>query len=209
MRATARPVSIVMPNGGEGNPRVVGILTSRDLKFVEDGHIVSDVMTKDDLVSAPPETELEEARNILRRAKVEKLLLMDGEGLLHGLITIRDLDNLSRFPDANLDPKGRLFVAAAAESQFGSAVKADGVMLFEQSAGFAWTYQLLLGRGCIESSFGLKVDAQGIPTLAHACGDLSLLTPIGEYPADWQERCAAVAATLCDAAQVPDDGLGD
>ncbi len=95
------------------HPKVVGILTSRDLKFVDGERKVSEVMTKDDLVTAAPETELEQARQVLQEAKVEKLLLVDDEGMLQGLITMRDLDNLSRFPNANLDPKGRLFVAAA------------------------------------------------------------------------------------------------
>jgi IMP dehydrogenase len=100
-------------NGDPGAPRVAGILTSRDLKFVEGDPPVSEVMTREDLVTAPPETELREARSILQEAKVEKLLLVDGERRLRGLITMRDLDNLSRFPQANLDAKGRLNVAAA------------------------------------------------------------------------------------------------
>lgn len=100
-------------NGSEGRSVVAGILTSRDLKFVEEGAVVGQVMTKDDLVTASPDTDLTKARAILQNAKVEKLLLVDDAGRLHGLITIRDLDNLSRFPDANLDAKGRLYVAAA------------------------------------------------------------------------------------------------
>jgi IMP dehydrogenase len=100
-------------NGSGGPPVVAGILTSRDLKFVEQDAVVGDVMTKDDLVTAAPDMDLAKARVILQGAKVEKLLLVDGQGRLHGLITIRDLDNLSRFPDANLDAKGRLHVAAA------------------------------------------------------------------------------------------------
>ncbi|MDJ0975924.1 MAG: IMP dehydrogenase [Planctomycetota bacterium] len=97
----------------EGRPKVVGIITRRDLKFVENGQKVSEVMTSENLVSAPPETEVEAAYSILQEAKVEKLLLTDDAGFLHGLITMRDLDNLSRFPDANLDVKGRLLVGAA------------------------------------------------------------------------------------------------
>lgn len=106
-------IPIVEQNGDDGPQKVVGILTSRDLKFVEGEHTVGSIMTKEDLVTASPETELEQARSILQEAKVEKLLLVDDAGLLMGLITMRDLDNLSRYPDANLDPKGRLFVAAA------------------------------------------------------------------------------------------------
>jgi IMP dehydrogenase len=106
-------IPIVQENGDDRLPLVVGILTSRDLKFVEDAQSVADVMTKNDLVTAPPDTGLDRARDLLHAAKVEKLLLVDGERRLHGLITIRDLDNLARFPEANLDPKGRLVVAAA------------------------------------------------------------------------------------------------
>ncbi len=93
--------------------RVVGILTTRDLKFVEQDPRVSEVMTSADLVTAPPETDLQRARSILRQAKVEKLLLVEDDQTLRGLITIRDLDNLDRYPAANLDPKGRLLVGAA------------------------------------------------------------------------------------------------
>ena len=93
--------------------KVVGILTSRDLKFVENGHTVAELMTKEHLVTAPPDTDLKRARDILHRAKVEKLLLVDAQGRLQGLITIKDIDTLARFPDSNLDPKGRLRVGAA------------------------------------------------------------------------------------------------
>ncbi len=92
---------------------VVGILTTRDLRFVQGDEKVGDVMTSADLVTAPPETDLAHAREILRHAKVEKLLLVDRDRRLRGLITIRDLDNLERYPAANLDPKGRLLVGAA------------------------------------------------------------------------------------------------
>ncbi len=93
--------------------KVVGILTSRDLRFVENGHNVSELMTHEDLVTAPPNTDLKQARDILRRAKVEKLLLVDAGGTLKGLITIKDIDTLARWPDSNLDPQGRLRVGAA------------------------------------------------------------------------------------------------
>ncbi|MFV1959467.1 MAG: IMP dehydrogenase, partial [Planctomycetota bacterium] len=66
-----------------------------------------------DLVTAVPDTDLQKARKILQRAKVEKLLLVDDDRILRGLITIRDLDNLERYPAANLDPKGRLMAGAA------------------------------------------------------------------------------------------------
>ena len=93
--------------------KVVGILTSRDLRFVETGQSVSELMTTTDLVTAPPDTDLKKARDILHRAKVEKLLLVHPDGSLAGLITIKDIDTLARFPASNLDPQGRLRVGAA------------------------------------------------------------------------------------------------
>ncbi|MGB7158646.1 MAG: IMP dehydrogenase [Tepidisphaeraceae bacterium] len=95
-------------------PRLVGILTRRDLKFQEDDNRrIGDVMTKENLVSAPEETSLEEAERILYRSKVEKLLLTDKEGRLAGLITMRDIDKLHQFPNACKDKRGRLRVGAA------------------------------------------------------------------------------------------------
>ena len=93
--------------------KVVGILTSRDLRFVESDLTVGDVMTTTDLVTAPPGTNLEKARDLLHRSKVEKLLLVDAAGRLAGLVTIKDIDTLARFPASNLDATGRLRVGAA------------------------------------------------------------------------------------------------
>ncbi len=95
-------------------PRLVGILTRRDLKFQEDDNRrIGDVMTKENLVTAPEETTLDEAERILYRSKVEKLLLIDREGRLAGLITMRDIDKLHQFPHACKDKRGRLRVGAA------------------------------------------------------------------------------------------------
>lgn len=94
--------------------RVVGILTKRDLKFVEDENTpVREVMTSSGLVTAPPGPTLEEAERILNRNKVEKLILVDKKGRLAGMITQRDIDRLSQFPKANLDSRGRLRCGAA------------------------------------------------------------------------------------------------
>lgn len=97
----------------QAGDHVVGILTKRDLRFVEHDQKVAEVMTSVDLVTASPDTDLAKARRILQRAKVEKLLLIDENSILKGLITIRDLDNLERYPAANLDLKGRLVAGAA------------------------------------------------------------------------------------------------
>jgi IMP dehydrogenase len=94
--------------------RVVGILTSRDLRFRRDNAArIADVMTRDDLVTGPIDTTLEDAKDVLHRSKVEKLLLVDKEMNLQGLITIKDINKLQEFPESNLDPKGRLRVGAA------------------------------------------------------------------------------------------------
>jgi IMP dehydrogenase len=74
---------------------------------------IGDVMTKDNLVTAPEETSLEDAERILYKAKVEKLLLVDKEHRLAGLVTMRDLDKLHQFPNACKDKRGRLRVGAA------------------------------------------------------------------------------------------------
>jgi IMP dehydrogenase len=96
------------------SPRLVGIMTRRDLKFQEDDNRrIGDVMTKENLVTAPESTTLDEAERILYHAKVEKLLLVDGEKRLKGLITMRDIDKLHQFPNASKDKRGRLRVGAA------------------------------------------------------------------------------------------------
>ena len=94
--------------------KVVGILTRRDLKFVEDlSTPVGQVMTSNPLVTAPAGTTLQEAEGILNHNKVEKLLLIDGQGHLAGLVTMRDIERLSRYPDASTDALGRLLCGAA------------------------------------------------------------------------------------------------
>src|SRR6266478_601978 len=102
-----------MRNNGKP-PRLLGIMTRRDLKFQEDDQRrIGDVMTHENLVTAPENTTLEEAERILYHAKVEKLLLVDKENRLAGLITMRDIDKLHQFPNACKDKRGRLRVGAA------------------------------------------------------------------------------------------------
>src|SRR5438552_495034 len=91
-----------------------GILTRRDLRFLTDhNQRLSEVMTKDNLVTAPEHTTLEAAERILTENKVEKLLLVDENYNLRGLITIKDIDKLANFPNACKDRRGRLRVGAA------------------------------------------------------------------------------------------------
>jgi IMP dehydrogenase len=96
------------------NHKLAGILTRRDLRFLEDtGLKVSEVMTRENLVTATGTVTLEEAEKILMAKKVEKLLLVDEDYTLTGLITIKDIDMMKRFPNACKDAKGRLRVGAA------------------------------------------------------------------------------------------------
>lgn len=108
------PVTDDGASGVRTGGKVLGILTRRDLKFVEnDATPVREVMTKTNLITAPPGTTLAEAEVILNRNKVEKLLLVDGQMRLCGLITMRDIERLSQFPRANVDERGRLRCGAA------------------------------------------------------------------------------------------------
>ncbi|MBM3982567.1 MAG: IMP dehydrogenase [Planctomycetes bacterium] len=91
-----------------------GILTRRDLKFLEnDAQKLDEVMTKKNLVVAPENTTLDTAEKILTKNKVEKLLLVDDQFRLKGLITIKDIDKTQKFPNAAKDARGRLKVGAA------------------------------------------------------------------------------------------------
>jgi IMP dehydrogenase len=106
------PVTVDGAKHGE----VVGILTRRDMKFLESREgaaRVGDVMTRGNLVTAPADTTLEAAERILSRARVEKLLLVDDRRRLRGLITMRDIDNVKKHPNACRDGRGRLRVGAS------------------------------------------------------------------------------------------------
>ncbi len=100
---------------GTRRTRVVGILTRRDIRFVDHPAEtrVQDVMTKDKLVTAPADTTPTLAEAILNRGRVEKLLLIDTDGRLAGLITMRDIDNFTKHSQACRDARGRLRVGAA------------------------------------------------------------------------------------------------
>ncbi len=115
-----KAIDIMNQNGISGIPilnddnTIAGILTKRDLRFQVDYDVpVSEVMTTNPLVVAPTNTSLLEARDILHKNKVEKLLLVDEENKLAGLITIRDINNMDKFPLATRDGRGRLICGAA------------------------------------------------------------------------------------------------
>ncbi len=98
----------------EDEMKLVGILTNRDLRFIQDYSIlIEDVMTSENLVTAPVGTTLEEAEQLLQRHKIEKLPLLDEDNVLKGLITIKDIEKVIEFPKAAKDVQGRLLVGAA------------------------------------------------------------------------------------------------
>lgn len=94
--------------------KLVGIITNRDLRFIQDYSLaINDVMTKEKLVTAPVGTTLEDAEKILQQYKIEKLPIVDDLGMLKGLITIKDIEKVIEFPNAAKDHHGRLLVGAA------------------------------------------------------------------------------------------------
>ena len=120
---------------------LVGILTNRDLRFETDtSQPVSALMTSRDLVTAPVGTTLEEAEAILHRNKVEKLPVVDADGKLKGLITVKDISKRIKYPDATKDEQGRLRVGAAvgvgpdALERAGALVKAEVDVLVVDTA---------------------------------------------------------------------------
>ncbi len=96
--------------------KLVGILTNRDLRFMTESDFaqkISEVMTKENLVTAPVGTTLRQAQEILRRHKIEKLPIVDDNGYLKGLITIKDIEKSVQYPNSARDGNGRLLVGAA------------------------------------------------------------------------------------------------
>ncbi|MCP4581694.1 MAG: IMP dehydrogenase [candidate division Zixibacteria bacterium] len=94
--------------------KLVGILTNRDLRFHPDLNLpIAEVMTKDNLVTAGEGTDLDQAKNLLHKHRIEKLLIVDDSGLLKGMITIKDIMKKIKYPNACKDERGRLRVGAA------------------------------------------------------------------------------------------------
>lgn len=96
------------------NGKLLGIITNRDMRFETDlSRPISDIMTSKGLITAPEHTTMEEAKRILQAHRIEKLPLVDDDGHLKGLITIRDIEKMRKYPNSNKDSDGRLKVAAA------------------------------------------------------------------------------------------------
>ncbi|MBU1276587.1 MAG: IMP dehydrogenase [Proteobacteria bacterium] len=112
-----------------GGKKLVGIITNRDLRFeTKLDQPVSQVMTKDNLVTAREGITLEESKAILHQHRIEKLLVTDGEGVLKGLITIKDIEKLRKYPHAAKDSFGRLRVGAAVGAGDDGLVRAEALI---------------------------------------------------------------------------------
>lgn len=148
--------------------KVLGILTRRDLKFVEDmGTPVAQVMTSRNLITAPAGTTLEQAEIILNKNKVEKLLLVDGSGKLAGLITMRDIERLSQFPKACTDSRGRLLCGAAVgvdQYERAQALIEAGVDVIVVDTAHGHSENVLRTVKTIKQRFKIEVIAGNIAT---------------------------------------------
>ncbi len=163
--------------------RLVGILTNRDLRFVDDvEQPVSGVMTSEDLITAPAGTTLEEAQSILHRHRVEKLPVVDERGYLTGLITVKDIQKKIQFPNATKDAQGRLRVGAAvgvgadAEERAAALVEAGVDLLVVDTAhghsiSVAQTVELIKHKYRIEVMAGNVATASATEALIAAGAD--------------------------------------
>ena len=107
----------------------LGILTNRDLRFETNLHLkVSDLMTKENLVTTQEGTTLQEAKSVLQKHRIEKLPVIDSKGNLKGLITIKDIEKSHAFPNASKDSHGRLLVAAATGVGESGVERAEALM---------------------------------------------------------------------------------
>ncbi|MBQ8696824.1 MAG: IMP dehydrogenase [Clostridia bacterium] len=98
----------------DDNKKLIGIITNRDMRFLSDYNVkIGEVMTTENLVTAPVGTTLEQAQDILRQHRIEKLPIVDDNFILKGLITIKDIEKATKYPNSARDEKGRLLCGAA------------------------------------------------------------------------------------------------
>ncbi len=155
--------------------RLVGIITRRDLRFLESGETpISEIMTKSGLVTATGTVSLDDAETILMANKVEKLLLVDAQGLLTGLITIKDIDMMKRFPNACKDRQGRLRVGAAIgvfDHDRAAAMIAKGVDMLVVDSAHGHSANVLETVSAIKKRWEIEVVAGNVAT-REGCRDL-------------------------------------
>ena len=156
----------------EDEGRLVGILTNRDLRFVEDvEQPVSNLMTSEGLVTAPTGTTLEEASAILHRRKVEKLPVVDEHGYLTGLITVKDIQKKIQFPSATKDSAGRLRVGAAVgvggdSMERAVALAEEGVDLIVVDTAHGHSRGVLEAVAALKRRLSLPIMAGNVTTAA-------------------------------------------
>jgi IMP dehydrogenase len=155
--------------------RLVGIITRRDLRFLESGDTpVAEIMTRDGLVTATGNVSLDEAEKILMANKVEKLLLIDAGGLLTGLITIKDIDMMKRFPNACKDRQGRLRVGAAVgvfDYERAESLIAKGVDVLVVDSAHGHSSNVIETVSVIKKRWKIEVVAGNVAT-REGCRDL-------------------------------------
>lgn len=158
-----------------GNGRLVGIITRRDLRFLENWDVsISEVMTSENLVTATGTVTLGEAEKILMTKKVEKLLLVDEDFRLTGLITIKDIDMMRRYPQACKDGQGRLRAGAAVgvhDYQRVEALIRKGVDVLVVDSAHGHSSNIIETLRSIKKQWDIDVVAGNVAT-AEGCRDL-------------------------------------
>jgi IMP dehydrogenase len=157
---------------------LVGIITNRDLRFEDDmNRTIAEAMTKNNLITAPVGTTLQDAKNILKRYKIEKLPIVDEHNELRGLITIKDIEKARQFPNASKDQRGRLRVGAAVgvgpdmRDRVMALIKAE-VDVIAVDSGHGHHIGVLKATEAIKSEFpGIQLIAGNVAT-AEATRDL-------------------------------------
>ncbi len=157
------------------NGKLVGIFTNRDLRFISDpNQIIGEVMTKENLITAPVGTDLGQAQEILRRHKIEKLPLVDENGNLKGLITIKDIEKSVQYPNTARDKSGRLLCGAAIGitpdvlERAGALIKAQAdVLVLDSAHGHSKNIMVTLDK--VKNAFpDIQVIAGNVATAAAA-----------------------------------------
>jgi IMP dehydrogenase len=159
-----------------GTHKLVGILTNRDLRFEDNWHQpVANIMTKENLIVGPVGTTLDQAKAILRQRKVEKLPLVDSQGVLKGLLTIKDIEKAKKYPNSAKDQRGRLLCGAAIGvspdvlERTGSLVEA-GVDVVVLDSAHGHSLGIIETLRLVKANFpGLQVIAGNVATYEGCC----------------------------------------
>ncbi|MEG1835826.1 MAG: IMP dehydrogenase [Oscillospiraceae bacterium] len=168
----------------DNSGKLIGILTNRDMRFMTDYSVkIADVMTKENLVTSHIGTTLEEAKQVLMKHKIEKLPLVDDEGYLKGLITIKDIEKTVQYPSSARDIRGRLLCGAALGVtddvlQRAAALYEAGVDLFVLDSAHGHSRNILNAVEKVKSAFpkvslvaGNVATAEGTKALIEAGAD--------------------------------------